>query len=695
MSVVAVSAPLVTREAVLHALYEAAELEHNLMCTYLYAAFSLKDGEADGLNPEEAAAVGRWRRELIGIAIEEMGHLCAVWNITAALGGTPRFGRTNFPLDPGYLPAGIVVKLAPFTPETLQHFVFLERPSGCAEEDGEGFVYERNYIRGSDGPRLTPMGLNYDTVGDFYIALSDGLRGLVARYGEGDTFDGDPALQLSPNEIDLMGAKPVICLKTAIAAFDAIVVQGEGAPSDSEGSHYQKFVAIRDEFRTLLQKNSAFMPAFPAATNPVLRRPPRPEGRVWLENGAAVAAVDLANASYGLMLRLLGYAFALRGPCAEKALSVDLAIGLMRAVVPLAERAARLPAGPSNPHCHGGMSFVALRDTAPLPPGRAARRYFVERFAQLAEAGEALRTCGDPRARTAADQLTSLAKRVSRGFDVSAPAPNVAPISNDAHTSSSVRTSNGPQAANDAHVSSGAQPSRGAQVSAGSQPGGAPTQGSSVVNGVETARGEKLELLFETKRCIHARFCVTGAPNVFLANVQGPWIHPDAMEVERVVEVAHACPSGAIRYRRLDGVHDETAPPVNLAGIREAGPYAFRGQLQIDGEPQGFRATLCRCGASKNKPFCDGSHHEVGFTATGEPASGKTDMLPTRDGVLAIDPEVNGPLAVRGNLEITSGTGRVVARVVTATLCRCGGSSTKPFCDGTHAKIGFKSANQG
>jgi CDGSH-type Zn-finger protein/uncharacterized Fe-S cluster protein YjdI len=214
-----------------------------------------------------------------------------------------------------------------------------------------------------------------------------------------------------------------------------------------------------------------------------------------------------------------------------------------------------------------------------------------------------------------------------------------------------------------------------------------------VVNGIETAVGQKMALSFETKRCIHARFCVTGAPNVFLANVKGPWIHPDAMEVERVVEVAHACPSGAITYHRLDGVHDETAPPVNLAGIREAGPYAFRGQLQIDGEPVGFRATLCRCGASKNKPFCDGSHHDVGFSATGEPPSGKTDMLSVRDGVLGIDPEINGPLAVRGNLEITSGTGRVVARVTTARLCRCGGSSTKPFCDGTHAKIGFKSTN--
>jgi uncharacterized Fe-S cluster protein YjdI/CDGSH-type Zn-finger protein len=183
---------------------------------------------------------------------------------------------------------------------------------------------------------------------------------------------------------------------------------------------------------------------------------------------------------------------------------------------------------------------------------------------------------------------------------------------------------------------------------------------------VETIAGAKLELIYEGRRCIHSRFCVTQAPQVFLANVQGPWIHPDAMPVERLVEVSHACPSGAIRYRRRDGQPQEGTPPVNLAAVREAGPYAFRAELQIDGEPAGFRATLCRCGASKNKPFCDGSHHAVGFSASGEPPSGKTDMLPLRDGVLAIDPQPNGPLQVRGNLEITSGTGRVVARVVQA-----------------------------
>jgi CDGSH-type Zn-finger protein/uncharacterized Fe-S cluster protein YjdI len=201
-----------------------------------------------------------------------------------------------------------------------------------------------------------------------------------------------------------------------------------------------------------------------------------------------------------------------------------------------------------------------------------------------------------------------------------------------------------------------------------------------------------LTLTFNAKRCIHARFCVTGAPKVFLANVVGPWIHPDAMDVERLVDVAHACPSGAIGYARKDGRPDEAPPPVNLASVREGGPYGFRGELVIDGVPAGTRATLCRCGASKNKPYCDGSHHEAKFEATGEPATGaETALLGVRDGPLRIDPQIDGPLQVRGNLEIVSGTGRVVARREASVLCRCGASGTKPFCDGSHTRVGFRS----
>ena len=176
------------REQLVHTLYEAAELEHNLMCTYLYAAFSLKDGANEGLRADEAEAVTRWRRVILDVAIEEMGHLVAVWNITAALGAAPRIGRANFPLDPGSLPAGVVVKLAPFNRDTLQHFIHLERPDGSLEPDGEGYAPELRFVRGSVGPRLTPMALDYDTVGAFYATLSEGLRRFVGDIGEDAAF---------------------------------------------------------------------------------------------------------------------------------------------------------------------------------------------------------------------------------------------------------------------------------------------------------------------------------------------------------------------------------------------------------------------------------------------------------------------------------------------------------------------------
>jgi CDGSH-type Zn-finger protein len=165
------------------------------------------------------------------------------------------------------------------------------------------------------------------------------------------------------------------------------------------------------------------------------------------------------------------------------------------------------------------------------------------------------------------------------------------------------------------------------------------------------------------------------------------------MDAEKLVAISEACPSGAIQYRRSDGRPEETPPPVNLAAVREGGPYAFHGNITLGGRDAGFRMTLCRCGASKNKPFCDGSHHEIGFSATGfpTPANAKTDMLEVRDGPLAIDPQVDGPLRVRGNLEITAGTGTMIARIQSANLCRCGHSQNKPFCDGSHVKAGFRS----
>lgn len=640
----------VSREKILHALYEAAELEQNLMCTYLYAAFSLKDGESEGLDAAEAEAVARWRRAILDVAIDEMGHLVAVWNLTAALGGAPRFGRANFPLDPGYLPASITVKLAPFSAAVIQHFIFLERPETSDEADGEGFAPAEAGTRMMVAPRLTPASYDYATIGQFYQTIGADLRALAAALGEEAVFCGDPQLQMSQAEVSLAGATPVKDLSSALAALTAIVEGGEGAPAHRDGSHFQRFVAVQAEMRKFASANPGFEPAHPAAVNPVLRKPPRPEGRVWIEDADAVAAVDLANAIYALALRLLAGVYAVPQGNPDKALYTDCAIGLMHALTAVAERAARLPAGPSNPGCNAGVSFTALRDAAALPPGASARHLYLERAEELGAVAEAMDAV-DPRCLRAARILHKQAARLRE-----------APIGKAA-----------------------------IEEEAAMAPPAAPPRPTTLADGTDRAEGKDVTVMFDGKRCIHARFCVTQDPATFLADVDGPWIVPDASDADYLCSVIRQCPSGALSYERRDG-RPEPVPPVNLIGLRENGPYAVRADLALDGENVGYRATLCRCGASKNKPFCDKSHKYVGFVATAEPETRKTPKLAARDGLLAIEPELDGPLQVRGNFEILSGTGRAVATATTARLCRCGASKTKPFCDESHRRIGFRSA---
>ncbi|HKQ29062.1 MAG TPA: ferritin-like domain-containing protein, partial [Burkholderiales bacterium] len=143
------------REQLIHVLTEAAEIEHNLLCSYLYAAFSFKRGVDDGLTPLEAPVVERWRKLVLSVAIEEMGHLALVNNLLVAIGGSPHFNRPNFPVPPGYHPSGFTIRLTPFDRETLSHFLFLERPAGVPVPDGEKFV-ERAPAREPPPRRITP-----------------------------------------------------------------------------------------------------------------------------------------------------------------------------------------------------------------------------------------------------------------------------------------------------------------------------------------------------------------------------------------------------------------------------------------------------------------------------------------------------------------------------------------------------------
>src|SRR6266852_4143043 len=128
------------REALIYMLCEAAELEHGIMCQYLFAAFSLKQSADEGLTEEELAAVRRWRKQVSHVATQEMLHLALVHNLLSAIGAAPHLARPNLPQPADHYPAGVQLALLPFGEQALRHFMFLERPEGMDLNDADGLV---------------------------------------------------------------------------------------------------------------------------------------------------------------------------------------------------------------------------------------------------------------------------------------------------------------------------------------------------------------------------------------------------------------------------------------------------------------------------------------------------------------------------------------------------------------------------
>ena len=168
------------REDLWWLLAEACQLEHMIMCQYLFAEWTLKD-TSDGLTAEQSEAIERWRGVLRGIAIEEMLHLALVANVMSSIGAAPYFGRPNFPQRSGYFPASIQLDLMPFGEQALKHFLFLERPEGMERQDAEGFVPtapRRDLLSESEA---MPRGQEFLTVGHLYRGIEAGLTRLTAR----------------------------------------------------------------------------------------------------------------------------------------------------------------------------------------------------------------------------------------------------------------------------------------------------------------------------------------------------------------------------------------------------------------------------------------------------------------------------------------------------------------------------------
>lgn len=205
---------------------------------------------------------------------------------------------------------------------------------------------------------------------------------------------------------------------------------------------------------------------------------------------------------------------------------------------------------------------------------------------------------------------------------------------------------------------------------------------------------DEIEVYYSRERCTHFAACVRGLPSVFNTQ-ERPWVNLENSDPDRVAEVVLRCPTGALHYERLDGGAQESIPQVNTIITSQNGPLYVHGNVTII-NPQGeiiledTRVALCRCGASKNKPFCDNAHLEIGFSDPGE-LSGNTRLAVETHKPLKIEPTLDGPYLLRGDFEIFSADGKQIYRGKSMMLCRCGRSKNKPFCDDTHLEIGFKS----
>lgn len=373
------------REQLIYLLTEAAEIEQGLMCSYLYAAWSLKQSVSEGLTEKQLAAINGWRDSIQSVAMEEMLHLALVSNLLMSLGSPPHFMRPNFPVAPGYHPSSIVARLTPFTRDAADHFVYLERPEGMALPQAKGFESGIRYQRDRGETRLTPTAEDYDTVGHLYRGIEDGFRILAEKLGEKGLFLGDPQAQISAEVLDFTGLTAVTDLDSAIAAILTVIEQGEGGRQDAEQSHYARFRAIRDEYDIFLKEDPGFQPHRPVVSDPVMFRPITDQGTVHVSARPAARVLDLANATYGLMLRLLASGFGMAsGSSITRRIEIESAIAVMTIMKSLALLLTTLPANDSAQTA--GMNFHLPRLTLALPQRHAGTALLAERAREIANA---------------------------------------------------------------------------------------------------------------------------------------------------------------------------------------------------------------------------------------------------------------------------------------------------------------------
>lgn len=375
------------RKTLSYLLCEAAELEHGLLCEYLYAAFSLKQEPDEGLPADRLDDVERWRSVLLAIAAEEMLHWALVNNLLTAIGSAPFVSRPHMPHQAKGYPRGVQLALLRFGEQALRHIVFLERPEGMSLVDAEGFEPAGDPLPPLTERDLVPRGQEFETVGHLYRSIEAGLHRLADKYGEEQLFIGPPRAQASPASFGWPDLVPLRDLKSAGDAIERIVEQGEGARGNWTSAHYGRFVTVLEEYLAAKSANPAFEPAYPVSAAGV-RAVDGIEPEVYITDPVTAEVSDLFNISYDLLLQMIARYFAF-GEETDEQLKVlaDTSVGLMFAAIkPLGLVLARLPVGPEHPQLTAGANFqLAYRSNFLLPHRKAAWIRFQERLEEAAD----------------------------------------------------------------------------------------------------------------------------------------------------------------------------------------------------------------------------------------------------------------------------------------------------------------------
>lgn len=202
-----------------------------------------------------------------------------------------------------------------------------------------------------------------------------------------------------------------------------------------------------------------------------------------------------------------------------------------------------------------------------------------------------------------------------------------------------------------------------------------------------TYETKRIAVHWDSSRCIHTRRCIEALPGVFDPQ-RRPWIDVTRAEADALAAAVERCPTGALRHTRLDGAEGERPASPATATPTDDGPLMVRGDLRVvgpDGETlsEETRVTLCRCGNSRNQPYCDNSHVEGGFRSSDYAARPARDPA-APGGPVTITATRDGSLHVEGHLVVEDPQGERLGEGDDLWLCRCGRSAAKPFCDASH-----------